>query len=402
MIAGVKPHVSRSVRRKDLAAARTCNLACDEDAPAFGEDIVHDDPILHRVIPGSDEELVGAVVRLHSLFGLQSIGGALHIDVGGAPCPTPSLADLRDLRLKHGFVDLELIGAVARLYGAVEVDEVARDDDGAARHPFAARRCLGIGGDGGRAGVFRRVVVILAADLADLGLPRVPRNIAADVRETRCVGLHDRTLCRQGEGAGRPHVAEGHQVAVLCPDAYVTRVVADFAREDQVRGRRHHRLFKRLPRFVLRVLHGIGARFGLRLDADHWIGRIVARANVPLEARPLECAYVGRNAVKLNFAALGLNHDVAHLERGVRLVFDPHAFGCVGGNSPRPCHFSGVELDAAARDSNSVYGHIEFLTLFNRHESALRNRFAVFLKLERHPFAKPLLFHKGGKRIEFG
>ena len=152
VIAGVKLHVSRAVRRKDLAAARTGNLACDEDAAAFGEDIVHDDPILHRVIPCSDEELVGAVVRLHSLFGLQPIGGALHIDVGGAPRPTPSLADLRDLLLKHGFVDLELIGAVARLYGAVEVDEVARDNDGAARYPFAARRCLVMGEDGGRSG----------------------------------------------------------------------------------------------------------------------------------------------------------------------------------------------------------------------------------------------------------
>ena len=401
MITRVEPHVSRAIRREDLAAARTGNLARDEDAPAFGEDIVHDDPILHRVIPSGDEELVGTVVRLHRLFGLQLIGGALHIDVGGTPRPTPSLADLRNLRLKHGFVDLELIGVVARLYGAVEVDEVTRDDDGAARHPFAARRCLGVGGDGGRAGVFRRVVVILAADLADLGLPRVPRNIAADVRETRCVGLHDRTLCRQGEGAGRPHVAEGHQIAVLGRDAYVTRVVADFAREDQVRGRRH-RLFKRLPRFVLRVLHCIGARFGLRLDADHWVGRVVARANVPLKARPLERTCVGRNAVKLNFAALGLNHNVAHLERGVGLIFDPHAFGCVGGDSPRPRHFGGVELDAAARDGDAVHSDVEFLTLLNRHESALRNRLAVFLKLERHPFAKPLLFHKGGKRLEFG
>ena len=345
MITRVEPHVSRAIRREDLAAARTGNLARDEDAPAFGEDIVHDDPILHRVIPSGDEELVGTVVRLHRLFGLQLIGGALHIDVGGTPRPTPSLADLRNLRLKHGFVDLELIGVVARLYGAVEVDEVTRDDDGAARHPFAARRCLGVGGYGGRAGVFRRVVVILAADLADLVLPRVPRNIAADVRETRCVGLHDRTLCRQGEGAGRPHVAEGHQVAVLCPDAYVTRVVADFARENQVRGRRHR---QRISWFVLLVLHGIGARLGLRLDADHRIGRVVARANVPLEARLFERAFVGRNAVKLNFAALGLNHDVAHLERGVRLIFDPHAFGCVGGDSPRPRHFGGVELDAAA------------------------------------------------------
>ena len=141
---------------------------------------------------------------------------------------------------------------------------------------------------------------------------------------------------------------------------------------------------------------------GLRLDSDHRIGRVVARANVPLEARLFERAFVGRNAVKLNFAALGLNHDVAHLERGVGLIFDPHAFGCVGGNSPRPCHFSGVELDAAARDSNAIYGHIEFLTLFNRHESALCKLLTVFLKLERHPFAKPLLFHKGGKRLEFG
>ena len=96
------------------------------------------------------------------------------------------------------------------------------------------------------------------------------------------------------------------------------------------------------------MFHDVGARFGLRLDADHRIGRVVTRANVPLEARLFERTCVGRNAVEFNFAALGLNHDVAHLERGVGLIFDPHAFGCVGGNSPRPRHFGGVELDAAA------------------------------------------------------
>ena len=149
--ARINGNVDRARRGVELAAARARDTSGDVDVAARGRDIVDDDAVVDRVVPGRNALGVGPRSRLIRSFLADEVGRSRRINRGRRTGGKPLAADRRNAALRRFVVKIHAPDGVAALNQTVEIDVVGIEINIAARRHDAAGilefiRRIGAGG----------------------------------------------------------------------------------------------------------------------------------------------------------------------------------------------------------------------------------------------------------------
>ena len=202
MISRINFDVGRACGRIELTAAGACDAAGDVDVTTFGIDVIDDDAIVNRVVPGRHIAGIGPVAAFVCTFGTEQILLTHGIDRSRSACGQPISANLIDAALILRARDVNAPLGIAALYQAVDIDIVGIDEDIAACDDFTASkmRCI-------------RAVRSAFVGLSDFILIEI-LDAAADIENPLRVGLHHAAGGLESEIRGRRNpFSQHHDVA---------------------------------------------------------------------------------------------------------------------------------------------------------------------------------------------